>query len=168
MERFRLLVAVFAGTLFYTIIAITGGRDGMWAFAQLQEQKQSLSAHTASIEKTNDELSLEKIALEKDLDVIASFAKKLGYVSESEKLVKLSGLSARETQIFDPGTVVRHHDVSYIPEWICKFCAFLIAVLVYMVLFLADLQNGYINFPKFGKAKKKIGGIQVYDMQQIG
>ena len=26
MERFRFLVAVFAGTLFYTLIAITGGQ----------------------------------------------------------------------------------------------------------------------------------------------
>ena len=167
MERFRFLVAVFAGTLFYTLIAITGGRDGMWACAQLQEQKQSLSAHTAGIEKTNGELSLEKIALEKDLDVIASYAKKLGYVSESEKLVKMSGLAAREVHIFDPGTVARHHDVNYIPEWICKFCALVITVLVYLVLVLFDLQNVHIHLPSFLSHKKSIGGIQVYDMQQV-
>lgn len=168
MERFRILVAVFAGTLFYTIIAVFGGRDGMWAASQLQEQKQSLSAHTASIEKTHGELSLEKIALEKDLDVIASYAKKLGYISESEKLVKLSGLPNRETHIFDAGTVVRHHDVSYIPEWVCKFCGLLIMVLVYCVLFLIDLHNGLVELPFSGrKAKKNIGGVQVYDMPQI-
>ncbi|MBQ0040064.1 MAG: septum formation initiator family protein [Treponema sp.] len=167
MERFRLLVAVFAGTLFYTLIAITGGRDGIWAASQLQEQKQSLSAHTARIEKTNGELSLEKIALEKDLDVIASYAKKLGYVAEGEKLVKLSGLAARESHIFDPGTVARHHDANYIPEWVCKFCSLLVMLLVYMVLFLIDLQNGNVHIPGFNKKIKKVGGIQVYDMQQI-
>ncbi|WP_407396920.1 septum formation initiator family protein [Treponema sp.] len=167
MERFRLLVAVFVGTLFYTLISVAGGRDGIWASSQLQEQKQSLSAHTARIEKTNGELSLEKIALEKDLDVIASYAKKLGYVSEGEKLVKLSGLAAREVHIFDPGTVERHHEVSYIPEWICKFSSFVVMLLVYLVLVLLDVQNGYIHLPGFKKKIKNIGGIQVYDMQQI-
>lgn len=77
MVKLRLLVAVFVGTLFYTLISVAGGRDGLWATSQMQEQKQTLSAHTAKIEKTNGELSLEKIALEKDLDVIASYAKNL-------------------------------------------------------------------------------------------
>ena len=133
----------------------------------MQEQKQTLSAHTAKIEKTNGELSLEKIALEKDLDVIASYAKKLGYVSEGEKLVKLSGLAAREVHIFDPGTVERHHEVSYIPEWICKFISFLVVVLVYLVLFLLDVQNGNVRLPSRRKRIKSVGGIQVYDIQQI-
>lgn len=167
MERFRLLLAVFAGTLFYTLIAITGGRDGIWAASQLQSQKQELSAHTAKIEKTYGELSLEKIALEKDLDVIASYAKKLGYVSEGEKLVKLSGLSTREVHIFDPGTVERHRDVSYIPEWICKFCSLLVMIMVYLVFLLWDLQNGLVRIPFLAKKNKKICGVQVYDMQQI-
>ena len=77
MERFRLLSAFFIGTFFYTVMAFIGGSDGIWAMKQLQEQKQLLSAHTAAIEKTYDELSLEQIALQKDLDVIASYAKKL-------------------------------------------------------------------------------------------
>lgn len=167
MVKLRLLVAVFVGTLFYTLISVAGGRDGLWATSQMQEQKQTLSAHTAKIEKTNGELSLEKIALEKDLDVIASYAKKLGYVSEGEKLVKLSGLAAREVHIFDPGTVERHHEVSYIPEWICKFVSFLVVVLVYLVLFLLDVQNGNVRLPSRRKRIKSVGGIQVYDIQQI-
>ncbi|MCI5828868.1 MAG: septum formation initiator family protein [Treponema sp.] len=168
MGKFRLLIAVFAGTLFYTLISVAGGRDGIWASNQLQEQKQALSTYTARIEKTNGELSLEKIALEKDLDVIAAYAKKLGYVSEGEKLVKLSGLAAREVHIFDPGTVMRHQEVSYIPEWICKFVSFLVFFLVYVMLLLLDIQSGNIQLPVFKRQIKNVGGIQVYDMQQIG
>lgn len=163
MERFRLLSAFFIGTFFYTVMAFIGGSDGIWAMKQLQEQKKLLSAHTAAIEKTYDELSLEQIALQKDLDVIASYAKKLGYVSENEKLVKISGLASRETHIFDPGTFVRHHEVKYIPEWLCKSSALTIMVLAYFVLFLADLQKGFIHFPS--RKKFSSGGIAVYDMQ---
>ncbi len=163
MERLRLLVAFFVGTFFYTVMSFIGGSDGIWAMKQLQEQKKLLSAHTATIEKTHDELSLEKIALQKDLDVIASFAKKLGYVSESEKLVKISGLASRETHIFDPGTLVRSREVKYIPEWLCKSSALTITLLVYFVLFLFDLQNGYINFSIITKISQD--GISVYDIQ---
>lgn len=165
MERFRLLASFFVGTFFYTVMAFVGGSDGIWAMRQLQEQKQSLSAHTASIEKTNDELSLEKIALQKDLDVIASYAKKLGYVSAGEKLVKISGLASRETHIFDPGTVLRHHEVKFIPEWLCKSSAMTITVLIYFVLFLIDLQNGRVSFCARRAPVSVSGGISVYDMQ---
>ena len=167
MERFRILAAVFAGTFFYVLMSIVCGRDGIWAQRQLQEQKQALSAHTAIIEKTNDELSLEKIALQKDLDVVAAYARKLGFVSENEKLVKISGLPVRETHIFDPGTVQRHNEVKFMPEWICKSCALVIMILFYMVLFLYDLHRGYISFPQFARRNKtvSIGGISVYDMQ---
>lgn len=160
-------MAVFVGTLFYTLISVAGGRDGLWASMQMQEQKQVLSTQTAKIEKTHDELSLEKIALEKDLDLIAAYAKKLGYVSEGEKLVKLSGLAAREVHVFDPGTIERHHDVNYIPEWICKSVSFIVMLLVYLVLILLDIQNGNVRVPILKKKTQNIGGIQIYDMQQI-
>lgn len=165
MERFRLLASFFVGTFFYTAMAFVGGSDGVWAMKQLQEQKQSLSAHTASIEKTNDELTLEKVALQKDLDVIASYAKKLGYVSAGEKLVKISGLASRETHIFDPGTMMRHHEVKFIPEWLCKSSALTITLLIYFVLLLIDLQNGRIFLGRMRKFDSVSGGISVYDMQ---
>ena len=163
MEKCRFLTAVLVGTLFYVILAFVGGRDGLWAQSQLQKQKQKLSAHTAQIEKNYDELSLEKLALQKDSDVIAALARKLGYVSEGEKLVKITGLPSRETHIFDPGTLVRHHEVKYIPEWLCKSSALTIMILAYFVLFLADLQKGCIHFPS--RKKFSSGGIAVYDMQ---
>ena len=49
--------------MFYVAMAVIGGRDGIWAMNQLLEQKRVMSAHTAEIEKTFDELTLEKLAL---------------------------------------------------------------------------------------------------------
>lgn len=165
MEKCRFLTAVLFGTLFYVILAFVGGRDGLWAQSQLQKQKQKLSAHTALIEKNYDELSLEKLALQKDSDVIAALARKLGYVSEGEKLVKITGLPSRETHIFDPGVVVRHTDVKYIPEWTCKGLGLVILVLTYIMFLLYDLHRGNLHF----SIKKFFGGsageTTVYDMQ---
>ena len=159
-----MLEAFFAGTLFYTLMTFIGGSDGVWAQKQLQEQKQLLSSRTTDIEKTNDELSLEKIALQKDLDVIAAFAKKLGYVSEHEKLVKISGLAPHETHVFDPGTALLHEDAKAIPEWLCKASAFVIGVLFYLVLLLFDLQGSpHKHFPFEKKFPSSTHGA-VYDI----
>ena len=159
-----MLEAFFAGTVFYTLMTFIAGSDGVWAQKQLQEQKQLLSSRTADIEKTNDELSLEKIALQKDLDVIAAFAKKLGYVSEHEKLVKISGLAPRETHVFDPGTVLLHEDAKAIPEWLCKASAFAIGVLFYLVLLLFDLQGSPPHSFPFEKKFPSATQEAVYDI----
>lgn len=165
MRRCRLLVAACLGTMFYVAMAVIGGRDGIWAMNQLLEQKRVMSAHTAEIEKTFDELTLEKLALQKDADVIAAYARKLGYVSEGEKLVKITGLAARETHVFDPGTVVRHSPVTYIPEWLCKVSGFSIMFLIYAIMVVCDIQRGYINLPRFAKKSASMGGTVVYDCQ---
>ena len=140
MRRCRLLVAACLGTMFYVAMAVIGGRDGIWAMNQLLEQKRVMSAHTAEIEKKFDELTLEK-------------------------LVKITGLAARETHVFDPGTVVRHSPVTYIPEWLCKVSGFSIMFLIYAIMVVCDIQRGYINLPRFTKKSASMGGTVVYDCQ---
>lgn len=162
MERFRLLAAFFMGTFFYTILSFIGGEDGLWAMNQLRLQKQILSAHTASIEKIHDELSTEALTMEKDLDVISSYAKRLGYVGENEKIVKIKGLPVQESYTFDPGTMIKHVEVKFIPESICKACALCIIVLSYCVLILLDIKNGYISFSI--KSRAYSSKTSVYDL----
>ena len=165
MTRCRFLVASCVGTFFYVLIAVFCGRDGLWAYSQLMDEKRSLSTHTASIEKTYEELLLEKAALQSDMDVIASYARKLGFVSEGEKLVKITGLPLREKQILDPGMVVFHNEVKYIPEWFCKVLGLIIFALVYLVLLLSDFNRGLIELPNRKAHVNVIRGVPVYDMQ---
>ncbi|MBR6084308.1 MAG: septum formation initiator family protein, partial [Spirochaetales bacterium] len=60
MTRCRFLIAACIGTFFYVLLSFIGGRDGLWATDQMLEQKRILSANAASIQKTYDELYLEK------------------------------------------------------------------------------------------------------------
>jgi len=166
MKRFRFLAASCAGTLIYVLISLVGGKDGFWAQKQLEQQKMLVSAHTASIQKTTDELKLECLALEKDNDVIAAYARKLGYVGEGEKLVKISGLAAKETQIFDPGTVIKYPPVKYIPEWICKVMGLIVFSLVYVIVILSDYNNGLLTMPSKRK-RSEVRGIVSYDVAKM-
>ena len=133
------------------MVSMFAGSDGVWARNQLLEQKRILSANTASIEKTYEELSLEKVALQKDMDVIAAYARKLGYVQEGEKIVKINGLTVRETQIFDAGSVVKHEESKYVPEMYCKGVGLAVFALVYSLLLLLDYTRGLL---KVGSKKK--------------
>ena len=71
-----------------------------------------------------------------------------GYVSEGEKLVKISGLPQHEPQVFDAGTVAKHKECSFVPEQFCKVIGLAIFALMYIILLLFDYSRGRLFFPK--------------------
>ena len=131
-----MLSAVFIGTFVYVLLSIFAGRDGIIVYNRLQKQKRAISRQTSLIQKIHDELSLERTALEKDTDVIAAYARKLDYVSEGEKLVKITGLRPYEATLYDTGTVMRRTPIAFMSERTCKACgiAFFALTLVLLAL----------------------------------
>lgn len=161
---FRLLVAALAGTAIYVLVSFTCGRDGIWADGQLREQKRILSARADEIQKINDSLTLEYKALDKDPDVIAGFARKMGYVRDGEKLVKINGLIAIDEYHFETGTPIKSIEPYSLPEWFCKVSGLLMFFVTYLYLMVRDFR------PKDAAVKKnkvKIKGIPVYDLPQV-
>ncbi len=167
MNRCRLLYAAFFGVIFYVLVSMLCGSDGIWARNQMLDQKRQLSAHTAEIEKINEDLTMEKIALLNDMDVVAGYARKLGYIYEGEKLVKITGLPEREARIYDAGLVLKHKKVQSMPEWFCKSVGLVIGVLVYIILFLIDYNRGLVDFSSNRNIPEASGGVSVYDMPKV-
>mgnify|MGYP000845753895 CR=1 FL=1 len=137
MTLTKTLSAFFAGTLVYVLLSFFAGRDGIIVYNQLQKQKRVISRQTAIIQKIHDELSLERTALEKDKDVIAAYARKLDYVSEGEKLVKITGLKPYEAPLYDTGTVIRRAPIAFMSERTCKACGIAFFALIFVLLTLA-------------------------------
>lgn len=129
MLSFRFLISVCLGTLAYVVISIFGGQDGIWAYRQLEEQKQVISANLFKIEEINNRLQQEMQELQYDPAAIAAHARKLGYVADNETLVKISGLKPLYEPTYDAGTMVRREALMFIPEWACKCFGLLVAVL---------------------------------------
>lgn len=165
MKCFRFLFAAFFGTLVYVLISVPMGNNGFLAEKKLKEQKQIISAHTASIENINSELTLEKNALEHDLDVISAYAKKLGYVSNDEKLIKVSGLPSRETHVFNPGTASYHKETVMLSESFCKIGALSVMVLVYLIFLIMDINRGAVDFSSIKNIFRSSESVTIYDMQ---
>ena len=161
---FRLLAAALAGTAVYVLVSFTCGTDGIWANGQLREQKRILSARTDEIQKINDSLFLEYTALEKDPDVIAGFARKMGYVRDGEKVVKINGLIPMDEYHFETGTPIKSIEPYSLPEWFCKMSGLLMFFVAYLYLFVKERREK----EQVGrKAKVKIKGIPVYDLPQV-
>lgn len=165
MNRAKYLSAVFLGTFVYVLLSITFGQNSLRCYSQLEEQKRLISRQTTNIQNINSELSLELTALQSDRAVIAAYARKLDYVSDGEKLVKITGLKPAQTTLYDTGTVLRHENPEYISEKMCKICGVCFGLLFALVFFLYDLSRGNISI---GKSREPIvAGIPVYDIPQI-
>lgn len=165
MNRAKYLAAIFLGTFVYVLLSMTFGQNSLHCYNKMEEQKLLISRRTSDIQNINSELSLELTALQNDRAVIASYAHKLDYVGEGEKLVKINGLRPAQTTLYDTGTVLRHEEPEFISEKICKIVGFAFALLFTIIFFLYDISCGNIAF---GKNKKPIvTGIPVYDIPQV-
>jgi len=165
MNRTKYLLAVLAGVLAYVLLSLTVGQNSIRSYKNLQEQKQIISLRTVEIQNINSELILEHSALQNDQDVITAYARKLDYVAEGEKLVKINGLKPAQNTLYDIGKVLRHTELDYLSEKACKIIGLFFALMTLVILVLFDISKGNISFGK--KERVHIAGIPVYDVKQI-
>ncbi len=123
------------------LLSLSCGESGIWAEKQLELQKEKLVLHVSTIQHTNEELNIRKTALLEDDEVIASYAKNLGFISENEKIVKISGIPVRTNTLPFIGKKYLKSEIQYIPEWICKCLGSIFFVLVYSIVLLSDLSK---------------------------
>lgn len=165
MNHLKVLVSIFIGTFVYVAVAFVAGDNGLLSYSKLEEQKKQITRQTELIQNINNELTLEYTALLGDKDVISAYARKLGYVSNGEKLVKINGMKSSEKSLYDTGTILRHADIECLSEKFCKVAGFGFFVLTLILMILIDINNGSIVISR--KKDTVVQGIPVYDLQQI-
>lgn len=144
MTRIKFMISVCIGTLVYILISIIAGRNGIYAYNQLYEQKMRLTSNVAQLQKVNDVLSSECNALRTDRSIIESYARNLGFAYEGEKMIKITGIGIAEHIVYDTGTVVRIEDISFVPEYICKIAGlagFVISMIIMLFMSLNSERN---------------------------
>lgn len=165
MNRAKYLSVLFIGTLFYVILSVIVGQNSFSCYKKMEEQKRLVSKQKAEIQNINNELQMELTALKTDKAVIAAYARKLDYVADGEKLVKITGLKPAQTTLYNTGSVLRHEEPDFISEKFCKLSSLIVAALWFLILFLYDINKGNISFKR--EKKSLVAGIPVYDLPQI-
>ena len=165
MKRAKYLTVLFAGTLVYIIMSLSFGQNSLKCYSQMEEQKRIVSKQKAEIQNINTELQLELYALKNDKAVIAAYARKMDYVIDDEKLIKITGLKPYQNQIYDTGKVIRHQEPEYVSEKLCKCCGIVAAFVVLLIMLIFDVKKGNVSFTR--DKKEFVAGIPVYNVPQV-
>lgn len=161
----KVLVSAFLGTLVYASLVLFGGQSGRKCYEDLYEQKKIISRATTQMELLNSNLDIECKALRKDKEVIAAYARQLGYVFPGEHLVKIKGLSLNQNSLYDVGSVQKHSEGTYYSEEFCKLLGFTVFALSLIIMLSVAFKRGEIHFKK--EKQQIIQGVPVYDLPQV-
>ena len=148
MRKITILFSISIGTFVYVLVSLFCGQNGLWAESQLAVQKMNLCSNIASIQKINDELSLEYMALTQDSEVISAHARRLGFVKEGEHLVKISGIPPKTQKAYSVGKFYKVEDIQFVPEHICKILGFCVSFLTFFIAFLISLSEKKLDNKK--------------------
>ena len=165
MNSAKYLFSLLAGLLVYVFLSVIYGQNGVFALRQLESQKRIISAHLQEVQNINDDLNLEKTAIRDDADVIAAYARKMDYIFDDEKIVKIKGLVVSEPAMYDTGTVLKSVPVESLSEWYCKCAGLVVGILLFVALLLFDVS--YFPSKKRRFHTETIEGIPIYDVAQV-
>ncbi len=141
MKRMYFLISASVGTLIYVLVSLFFGAGGLWAESQLVKQRNLLSANVREVQKINDDLELEYNSLLKDPEVIASYARRLGFVKDGEYIVRFTGGAKLPERVYSTGSYYEVEKIQFIPEWICKVLGISVFLLCLTLLVLLDLNE---------------------------
>lgn len=165
MKRVKYLLPLIVCTFVYVLVSITVGQSSINCYQNLNYQKKIISKQTSNLQNINNELILELTALKNDKDVIAAYARKLDYVKEGEKLVKINGLKPAQTSLYDTGSVIKHEETKFLSEKMCKIISVFFGILSFILVFMFDTNKDFLLKKK--DKKSFVAGVPVYDLPQI-
>ncbi|GMO12604.1 MAG: hypothetical protein Ta2A_22560 [Treponemataceae bacterium] len=139
MLKVKLIFSACLGTAVYACMLIFFSNDGLSAYKSLEAQKYEISKQLNEITGTNNELYLQYNALKQDSDVIASYARKLGYVSDNEKLLKINGLKPLPDMVYDPGSMKTATKETFVSEYFCKTAGLLTGIVFFLFFVFIEM-----------------------------
>ena len=120
MNRAKYLLVFLSGIILYIGLSLFWGENSFKNYSSLVEQKKAIVKHKVDLEDIYTELSLEVSALYNDKAIIAAYARKLDYVADGEKIIKINGLKPYQRTLYDTGSVVRYVADDFLSEKIIK------------------------------------------------
>lgn len=138
MKRLHFLLSIVLGIFVYVLLSFVCGKNGVLAQHYMQEQFEILSLKERQLQKQNDYLKNIKESLLFDDDVVLSYAKKIGFVGENEKIIKINGLKLTNNVPLEVEKPYFKTMPSYIDEKICKISGFVVFLVFSLLSLLKD------------------------------
>ena len=140
---FKILLAVFATVLCYTVLTCIYGKKGFFSQKALQEQILAMKEHIAELEKKDLKLSNKVLNLSYDYDTITAYANELGYIKDGQIMIKLQDLQGNENHDFNPGQYLTLPEITYMSDAVIKSIALSVGIIVLLIemLLASKKQN---------------------------
>ena len=163
MKKLRFLIPLLISIMVYVGINFIWGQNGIWALKQITQQKLELNNTIEKLESLNKELEMLRIEFSVDKEAIASYAKKIGFVAEGEKIVKISGIAKDLEPVLDCGSLYHITPIDFLPEWAIKVLSLVSFIITYAFIFLRQLSKKIEENKLFEKADDNQSWEIVYD-----
>ncbi|OJF75964.1 MAG: hypothetical protein BKP49_09075 [Treponema sp. CETP13] len=132
----------------YVLLSVCFGKQGIWAYHQLQEYKIAVTENVSNLQELNESIRIDKKSLESDKDIIIAFAHSMGFVSDNENLVKITGITPYSKKVYDAGNRIQKPKIVYMPDWMAKFAGFFVFLIINLISSLFMLLHISTNSSK--------------------
>lgn len=163
MNKLRFLFPLLVSIVVYVGVNFIWGQNGVWALNQIAAQKVELKNAIEKLESLNQELEMMRIEFSIDKGAIGSYAKKIGFISDGEKIVKISGIAKDIEPMLDCGSLYHIKSIDFLPEWAIKVLSLISFLITYAFIFLRQMSKKVEEY-KYSEEHEDIQSLGfVYD-----
>ena len=137
MKAVKYLFAVWTGVLIYASLSVIFGAMGFSAYRQLQREQEKQEANIENLKQINRELEGVMNSLLFDQDTLALYAREQGYVSQSERFIRIVGLGLNQRNRAFAGEFVAAGSPQYTQDRIIRIISLCVglAMIICMAVF---------------------------------
>lgn len=141
MKAVKYLVALWAGILVYTSLALFFGSMGLSAYSQLEKEQEKQEVNIENLRLINHELGDTVNSLLYDKDTLAIYAREQGYASRQERFIRIVGLGGNHYVRNSAGDITVAADPQYIPDRTLRIIATCTAITLFICMAAFDLMK---------------------------
>ena len=144
MRYFRLFLFIYIGFIISSLLIFYFGNEGVAEYKKLRNYKTELRNNLEELKQINHELGDELELLKRDPDINKVEARRLGLISDGERLVKIEGYDNRG-QSYEVGRLfswdIRKDNRNLIFKYIGIFIPLFLIVIFGLIGFLKKING---------------------------
>jgi hypothetical protein len=139
MPALKYIVTLWIALLFYAVSSLIIGGMGIFAYGQLNVEKEKLLDNMRHLQILNEEFTGIRNALANDNDTIYLHARELGYGDSNERFIRIAGLAGKNKNRVSAGELLIPSAPEYVNDKTLRIISIAIALSMTLCLGIVDL-----------------------------
>ncbi|MDR2660370.1 MAG: septum formation initiator family protein [Spirochaetaceae bacterium] len=139
MPSLKYLAVLWIALMFYALSSLLVGAMGLFAYKQLNEEKEKQIANLHRLQILNEEFTGIKNSLVNDNDTIYLHARELGYGDGGERFIRIAGLNGKQKNRVSAGELFLPVEPEYVSDKTLRIISIAIALSMTLCIGIVDL-----------------------------